>query len=340
MKDHLALSRLVDRDVLAFESEPFPEHIRYAASNLRKTLLKKFLPKEDRISCATDRAALTFLQSNKLAKVWKWTCEDPDVVEVREKTKRQLDNFFHVGPSLLFSSYLPILERGRTGPGSALNSDGQSFYSKLGSSAQLTTTSLDLYYLYRSYSALFPTWEAGEILRASQSKSSVRIVDSSKMTFVPKNVDTDRGICVEPSVNMFFQLGLESVLRDRLRSHWHIDLQNQPEYNRVLARIGSRDGNFATLDLSSASDLISVELCRQLLPQYVFETLSELRVNNTVLPDYGLKVDLGMISTMGNGFTFPLMTIILSSIVRACYAVLGIRLSDNQLDVADRKSVV
>lgn len=334
MRDHLALSQLVDRDVVAFESEPFPEHIRYAASNLRRTLLKKFLPKKDAVSCATDRAALTFLQANARARVWKWSWGDQKMDEVLQRTRRQLDNFFHDGPNLLFSSYLPILEKGRTGPGSSLVSDGQSFYAKLGSSPQLTTTSLDLYYLYRAYSALFPTWEAGESLRASQSSSSVRIVETSKMTFVPKNVDTDRAICVEPSVNMFMQLGLEGVLRERLRQLWGINLETQPEYNRVLARIGSRDGDYATLDLSSASDLISVELCRQTLPAYVFDTLLEMRVKATTIPEYGLNVDLGMMSTMGNGFTFPIMTILLSSIVRACYATLGIRIADNRQSVA------
>jgi hypothetical protein len=38
-----------------------------------------------------------------------------------------------------------------------------------------------------------------------------------------------------------------------------------------------------------------------------------------------------MISTMGNGFTFPLMTTILSSAVRAVYREMGILIKDNPL---------
>ena len=189
MRDHLALYALIDRDVSIFEHGPFPEHIRYAAGNLKKTLLKKFLPKFGVSDSATDRAALTFLKANAQSKVWKWSCDSPTVNEVLHRTRLQLDRFFHDGPDLVLNSYLQMAERGRTGPGSALVSDGQSFYAKLGSSPQLTTTSLDLYYLYRSYLALFPEWEAGESLRASQGESSVRIVDASKMSFVPKNVD-------------------------------------------------------------------------------------------------------------------------------------------------------
>jgi hypothetical protein len=333
MKEPQALHDLIKLDVAPFlaEGNPFPEHSQYAAHNLLRTLFKKW---EDGNERATARAALTFLEANHLSSVWKWSPQNVSDDELLGGIRQELYQFFHkVEPggdrTMLFDSYLTVLEKARTGPGSSIGADGQSFYAKLGSSKQLTATSTDLYYLYRAYCGVFPTWEEGESLRASQTDSPLRIVDSSKMTFVPKNANTDRAICVEPSLNMFFQLGVEGVLRDRLTQLWNVNLDIQPEINRLLARIGSRDGNFATLDLSSASDCISVGLCKQLLPGWVFDTLEELRCRSTVLPDYGLKVELGMLSTMGNGFTFPFMTLLLSCVIRAVYREQGIPIKDN-----------
>lgn len=328
MRDPFALLQHVRNDVADYKVEPYPEYMRYAASNLEVTLLKKWLP-EGSSDRAKARAALSFLEANHLAKNWVWQDGDPRFDDLLARVRRQLDKFFYPAGDMLFSSYLTVLEKARVGPGSGLGADGQSFYAKLGSSKRLTTTSLDLYEMYKAYVHLFPTWSAGESLRTEQTGGGYAIADSSKMTFVPKNADTERAICVEPTVNMFFQLGLESVLRDRLHQLWNVNLETQPELNRILARIGSRDGDFATLDLSSASDLISTRLCELVLPPYVFETLCELRVRNTAIPDYDLKVDLGMMSTMGNGFTFPIMTIILSCIVRACYTYLGVPVRDN-----------
>jgi hypothetical protein len=53
------------------------------------------------------------------------------------------------------------------------------------------------------------------------------------------------------------------------------------------------------------------------------EYLLKLRSPSTSLPN-GSIVDLNMVSTMGNGFTFPLMTSLLSCAVSAVYKYLGI----------------
>lgn len=329
MKDPHALFANVERDVAPFLESSFPEHVTYAARNLTRTLLKKWVPPTDD-GLPTARAALSFLEANHLSEEWKWrSSEDPLLDRLFNGLVMEMDRFFFDRGTLLFPSYGQLLDRGRTGPGAALGADGQSFYSKLGSSRRLTTTSPALYEMYRAYTALIPTWEEGESLRASQTEYGVEIVDTSRMTFVPKNSDTDRAICVEPSLNMFLQLGAESLMRDRMLKLWNVDLETQPDINRLLARIGSRGGDFATIDLASASDLISLELVRQTVPSYAFGVFDELRVPYTELPEFGLRVKLGMMSTMGNGFTFPLMTVLLSCAVRATYRELGIVIHDN-----------
>jgi len=122
---------------------------------------------------------------------------------------------------------------------------------------------------------------------------------------------------------MFYQLGLGSIIERRLREVYKLDFKTQPELNSELARVGSESGRFATIDLSSASDSLSVGVLRQILPREFFAWLMCLRVPATKLPD-GRLVTLNMISTMGNGFTFPLETLIFTAVVASAYRVAGI----------------
>ena len=121
---------------------------------------------------------------------------------------------------------------------------------------------------------------------------------------------------LEPSLNMYFQLGSAAVLERRLRAHFGVDLAIQPDYNRELARRGSLDGSYSTIDLSSASDCISLKLLADCLPREAYLHFLRLRSPKLLMKN-GEKIELHMCSTMGNGFTFPLQTILFASIVRA-----------------------
>lgn len=50
-------------------------------------------------------------------------------------------------------------------------------------------------------------------------------VRGNRFTTVPKDGTKDRGICIEPSINVFFQLGVGAYIRERLR-RIGIDLRN------------------------------------------------------------------------------------------------------------------
>jgi hypothetical protein len=88
-----------------------------------------------------------------------------------------------------------------------------------------------------------------------------------------------------------------------------------------MAKRGSEDGSVATLDLKSASDMISIDLVRALMPGSWFDLLMKLRSPVITVPtngkggSAGMQVELQMISTMGNGFTFPLMTLLLVALI-------------------------
>lgn len=162
-------------------------------------------------------------------------------------------------------------------------------------------------YKYVPYlQAQFPLWTALE---------RVVITDYGKLATVPKNATTDRCIMVEPIVNTFLQKGVGRWIRDRLQ-RFGINLRDQSR-NQYLARKGSIDGSLATLDLASASDTISRELVADLLPYPWWALLEDLRTP-TILHD-GCKTVLQKFSSMGNGFTFELESLIFFAIARcAC----------------------
>lgn len=139
------------------------------------------------------------------------------------------------------------------------------------------------------------------------------IVKGSRLTTVPKNEDTVRTIAIEPSGNMCLQLAAGSYLEGALRKIG-LDIRSQQPKNKALACRGSLDGSLATVDLKSASDMISIDLVRKLMPKDWFDLLSCLRSPEIELPS-GEHVELNMISTMGNGFTFPLMTLLIVALI-------------------------
>jgi hypothetical protein len=140
-------------------------------------------------------------------------------------------------------------------------------------------------------------------------------ITKAKLSFVPKNAKTYRSICTEPGLNTLVQLGIGSVMAQRLAA-FGIDIRDQ-SVNQDRAREGSLTGALATLDLSSASDTISRELVYDLLPLDWAALLDRVRSRNVVLPD-GSELCQEKFSSMGNGFTFPLETLIFWSLAAAC----------------------
>ena len=137
-------------------------------------------------------------------------------------------------------------------------------------------------------------------------------VSGNVLFTVPKKTDIDRCACKEPDFNMFLQKGVGTHIRRRLR-RFGIDLNDQ-SINRDLAKRGSLDGSLATLDLSAASDSISFEVVRTLLPDSRFRYLDDIRSPVTVID--GEIHQLEMFSSMGNGFTFELESLIFFALLR------------------------
>jgi hypothetical protein len=303
---------------------PGASYKQVASSLLLGSVIKKW--QYDNTKEADDACMKKFLSSNEKCKNWRLNLENSGDELLYGEFRKEIDNFFHPGGQLLVKSYYDIVRYGRTGPGSSLGARGQSLYAKLFGSP-LTVTSPYLYEIYRNYSEWYSTWSDAEAIRYDQ-YGAPDVVYSSRLCFVPKTKDISRLICVEPTLNTFYQLGLARILEDRLKVHLDIDLSTQSSRNQLLARFGSLDESFSTIDLSSASDSISIRLCKLVLPDWVFDILNKLRTPFTCLSSSDEPIRLHMISTMGNGFTFPLQTILFACLIRAAYTVAGITTRD------------
>lgn len=128
---------------------------------------------------------------------------------------------------------------------------------------------------------------------------------------VPKDATKLRGCSKEPSINVFYQMWYGRLLRKRLKS-WGINLQDGQPIHRLMAQIGSLSGNVATIDLRSASDTVCKVLVELCLPPRWFKALSGCRSTHTQIDKKWVLLE--KFSSMGNGFTFELETVIFAAI--------------------------
>lgn len=155
---------------------------------------------------------------------------------------------------------------------------------------------------------------AGLHLEVLQAESLPVSIETGKVTFVPKSAKTNRTVVTEPVLNGMLQLGYGDFISARLRAVG-VDTRDQ-SLNQRLACAGSLTGALATLDLSSASDTISTELVFHLLPVDWAFALSACRTRKVSLRGEPLTQE--KFSSMGNGFTFPLETLIFWALARSC----------------------
>jgi hypothetical protein len=295
---------------------------RKSADLMRANFLKKLEPPagETRPEAA---ALLKFLQCDHACSRFELRPNTSlDEVLIGE-FKDSVYRFLHPNGAMLFDSYSDIARKGQCGPGAAIGAAGFDFYTKLFSS-DLAVTSGHLYEVYLRVSRETNVWRNAEFLRRRRFGLPTQ-VEGSRLSYAPKYRDIARVICVEPSLNMFFQLGLGAVLRERLRQYFGIDLSTQPSKNRALARVGSVTGDYFTIDLESASDSISKEMVLSCFPGWFVDVLLELRSPSTET-GFGRR-DLSILSSMGNGFTFPLQTMIFSCVVAAAARTSGVFLT-------------
>lgn len=260
-----------------------------------------------------------------------------------EKLRPGLHAVFHRARSYI-SSWLgsvdlnTIYNHTRHGPGGALGVSGSrtTGYYKYSAQTYTVSTRARPYAIaailadeqWRRYiigrSKTFGPWRSEADEAFYKALESLEVVSYNKVTYVPKTAQTHRAIAVEPLMNVYLQLGVGQYIRDKLRRAG-FDLSDQTR-NQRLARLGSQwDGvpseGPVTLDLSMASDTLAVELVKELLPEEWYNLLSDLRSENGLRD--GVEVPWSKFSSMGNGFTFELETMIFAALSLAVHCECG-----------------
>lgn len=160
-----------------------------------------------------------------------------------------------------------------------------------------------------------------------------------KVTHVPKTLKTPRIIAEEPSYMMFMQQALWRELCAGLESDRytrHLIGFTRQEPNRQMAREGSITGELATLDLSEASDRVSLRLVYTLLANHphLREGVMAARSTHAKVPGYGV-IPLAKFASMGSALCFPFEAMVFLTIV-----LLGIeRVDGTKLSLQDIESL-
>jgi hypothetical protein len=236
---------------------------------------------------------------------------DPDIArDARAFVTHALERYSTTASELNIQvtlDYVHLLDLWRFGPGASFDTKGTHAADKIGQAWSVTSPAIPVVKRLRRNNAYFAARDSSE---QSMALNEVR---GSRLSTVPKNEEKERTIAIEPLGNMCIQLAAGEYLAGALRSIG-LDIRFQQERNKVMARLGSITNQYGTLDLSNASDMIHPDLVRLLLPPEWVDLLMAIRSPETLLPN-GEWVKLNMISTMGNGFTFPLMTLLIVALI-------------------------
>ncbi len=226
-----------------------PQH--YARDNAACALLKKL----EQLPTVTDR---------RLAAMQKWWEGERDCYRANERLnpytrdnrnssdrERGIDDFLSLVRKIIVSwigHTPPQLAEGRHGPGATFSDRGRNTTVPDKMSSNPSVTRDAIWHL--------PQWLGTQWGAAfAQRDGEFFWTRGNRFTTVPKNAKIDRSIGAEPSINVFYQLAYGRQLRKRLRkAGWDLDLAQ--EIHRQVACVSSVTSEFATLDLSNASDTV------------------------------------------------------------------------------------
>jgi hypothetical protein len=274
------------------DAETFKDDFASVAFLRKHETLKTSFDRKKLAISAFQQAEITCKSTNDRIKSYLTTGSIPNGLEwLINSAIRKIDRI--LGPFCIDT----VLDLCNWGPGVTLSIKGcdTSASHKFDRETDVTR---DLYRLFSSVAtAAYPIWDAW---------SKPTFVVGNTIITVPKNAKVDRTIAVEPGLNLWVQKGIGAAIRGRLRrAGYNLDSDLK---NHRGAYLGSVYDQIATVDFKAASDTISLELVRLLLPPDWFDVLDAARsqyytLDKNVYPS-------NKFSTMGNGFTFELESLI------------------------------
>lgn len=157
-------------------------------------------------------------------------------------------------------------------------------------------------------------------LDSDPNRSVYQETSSLKLTLVPKTFKALRSIMPNTTIGSYMSFGLGEMIRNRLK-RVGCNISTQQMRHRYLAQSASVHGLHVTLDLSAASDSISVQLIQRLFPCDWVAILNQSRIGVVELPD-GSLYKSNTFCTMGIGYTFPLQTLVFLALLTSIQAIL------------------
>lgn len=155
----------------------------------------------------------------------------------------------------------------------------------------------------------------------------------AKVVLVPKDSRGPRLISMEPLEIQWIQGGIERALTKHIeRSSFNagrIRFTDQSP-NQIAAITSSVTKEYATVDLSDASDRVSLALFRSLFPSDIVDAFEACRSVATQLPD-GRIIALKKFAPMGSSLCFPVLSMTVWSL--SCAALRSIGLDDSGVKV-------
>lgn len=281
--------------------------------NLRQILrfFKKFVPESDREKSLHDDAVRTFwdaesrcsesfnpLHTDLLSRVSGYTLSGLDHYRSDQIIPKH-------GPGAVRERLAPNQKWSEAFESIKFDSEFDRYSLALFSDANRTAEELLLDYATGSSSRMFKIGNRSFLTHGLSPRGCARLVS------VPKNSSARRTITVEPLLNMFIQQGLNTELRSQIEKCSVLSnclaLTDQ-DYNQYLALIGSRTGEWSTLDLSAASDLLSNELVKIVFGRHQ-EFYSCMDQCRTEFVEHNKSARrLVKFAGMGNALTFPVQS--------------------------------
>jgi len=314
-----------------------------AVNAMSKSLPKKFIGKTNASVPSQDSRRLAaidrFISDNERAKLvnQEWyknrKFDDPYVNFITNEVRVELESFFYDSDQTLFFSDKELSENVTTGPGTSVGLDGidTSYYRKLFDSHVTFSDEYVLKY-YTGLCLFNRIIYIAEKYRRNVYGHEDKIV-IPKLTTVPKNFETDREIMTQPTLDCSLQLSCHNIIAGRARRLDWFDLESQQDLNRQLAYLGSIEWfpssdtqlRLVTVDLKSASNYPEC-LARATLPSVFYDLCRAIHARHFSYDENGIdKVGLlEVFSTMGCGYTFVVMTLILTALVRVLHKLANI----------------
>lgn len=164
----------------------------------------------------------------------------------------------------------------------------------------------------RLFGLLFDGTHYGDLHR------NTKLINYNVASFIPKKYNEMRLVCTENCLNVLVQKPIGSELRFRLkRTMYDLDYQHVLHTKTVelasLAEGTSGKLPLVTMDLRKASNSIARNVVKHLFPSCWYSIMDMARSHTTLID--GKQHRLEMFSSMGNGFTFEMESIIFLAVL-------------------------